>query len=99
MEYYSAKGKRRRAEQQLLSASDQTTTCKTSSRDMKSLEVSTTTTINTSLLAKTSYDDDSEMSLVLKYTEQVLLHKDIVSSNSRSRYHLHKQQLDVSLLN
>ena len=52
MDYYSAKGKRRRAEQQLLSASNQTTF--ESSRDMKSLEVSTT--INT-LLTTTSYDD------------------------------------------
>ena len=57
MEYYTAKGKRRRAERQLSSTPNQTIT-KSSSRDIKSLEVSTT--IDTLLTTTTSYDDSDD---------------------------------------
>ena len=57
MEYCSTKGKRRRAEQQVISSTSNQTICNSSSRDMISLEASTTS--NTPI-ATTSYDDSDD---------------------------------------
>jgi len=59
MEYYSSKGKRQRAEQRqdISYSSNQTTTCKTSLRDMKSFKAPT---MSNTPITTTSYDDSDD---------------------------------------